>query len=307
MSSQPMNARTLSDPIGNYTMAGRSRHADFGIRSQDTALPNPVPHRHEYFQIHVNLAGHTRHMLGGVVRAIEPGTISFVQPYVVHFIPTVPGSRYFLINADTRFLYPGADLDPLDLDARAALEAPELAPFQVQEALDFHMEGEDLGEIERLCNGMVREDTARAFASTTLIRAALLRLIGLAGNRHGAAIRALANNAGPRVARRRTLSSLVKYLRSHLDQPISLRDAASAVHLSPTHLAHVIKNETGRTFLDLLSERRMRRAKELLVHSSLPLADVARRSGFPELSHFSRRFKQLSGITPSRFRAATQE
>jgi AraC-like DNA-binding protein len=300
-----MNART-SD-IGNYTMAGRSRHADFGIRDQDNALPNPVPHRHEYFQIHVNLEGSTRHVLGGVVRAIDPGTVSFVLPYAVHFIPTMPGSRYYLINADTRFLFPGLDLDPLDLDARAALQAPELAPFQTQEMLDFRMAGADLREIGALCLDMMREDAARGFASTTLIRAALLRLIGLAASRHAEAIQAVAREGGQRVMRRRALSSLVKYLRSHLDQPLSLQVAAKAVHLSPTHLAHVIKNETGRTFLDLLTERRMERAKELLAHSGLPLADVARRSGFSDLPHFSRRFKQLTGMAPGGFRRAAQE
>jgi AraC-like DNA-binding protein len=302
-----MNARADIDPIGNYTMAGRSCHADFGIRSEATALPNPVPHRHEYFQIHVNLTGVTRHLLGGVTRPIGPGTISFVQPYLVHFIPTVPASRYYLINADTRFLFPGNHLDPLDLDARAALDAPELAPFQAQELLDFVMEGDDLREIARLCEEMASRDAARGFASTTLIRAALLRLIGLAADRYGTEIRALAGSGEPRTARRRSLSNLIKYLRSHLDRPISLQDAAAAVHLSPTHLAHVIKNETGRTFLDLLSERRMERARELLAHSSLPLADVGRRCGFPDVAHFSRRFKQLCGLAPGRFRRAAQE
>jgi len=299
-----MNARA---EIGNYTMAGRSRHVDFGVRDQDSALPNPAPHRHEYFQIHINLSGRTRHILGGTIRPIEPGTVSFALPYVVHYIPTILGSRYYLINADTRFLFPGLDLDPLDLDERAALHAPELAPFQVQEMLDFPMDGAALDEIERLCLEMALEDAVRGFASTTLIRAALLRLIGLVAARHAAAIEQCALRGGQRGRSRRTLSSLVKYLRSHLEQPVSLQDAADAVHLSPTHLAHVIKNETGRTFLDLLTERRIERAKELLAHSGLPLADVARRSGFLEMSHFSRRFKQLTGLTPGGFRQAAQE
>lgn len=297
---------TFADPIGNYTMAGRSRNADFGIRDQDNVLPNLVPHRHEYFQIHINLSGHTRHLLGGVIRPIEPGTLSFVQPYLVHFIPTVPGSRYFLINADTRFLYPGSDLDPLDLDTRAAAEAPELAPFQAQELLDFRMDGQRLAEIEGLCVAMAREDAARGFASTTLIRGALLRMIGLVGERYGDAIRAATNDNGIRLARRRMLSSLVKYLRRHLEQPVSLRDAARAVHLSPTHLAHVVKNETGRTFLDLLTERRMERARELLIHTDLSVDQVGHRAGFPALSHFSRRFKQLTGMSPGQFRRLAQ-
>jgi transcriptional regulator GlxA family with amidase domain len=51
----------------------------------------------------------------------------------------------------------------------------------------------------------------------------------------------------------------------------------------------------------------MERARELLAHSSLPLADVGRRCGFPDVAHFSRRFKQLCGLAPGRFRRAAQE
>lgn len=51
--------------FSNYRMAERASHPDFGIRSQDTALPNPAPHRHEYLQIHVQLEGSTRHFLHG--------------------------------------------------------------------------------------------------------------------------------------------------------------------------------------------------------------------------------------------------
>lgn len=287
-------------------MADRSRNADFGIRDQDNALPNPVPHRHQYFQIHVNLTGRTRHFLKGVVRPIEPGTLSFVQPYVVHFIPTMPGSRYFLINADTRFLYPGADVDPLDLDRRAALEAPALAPFQVQALMEFRVDGHCLREVERLCEQMALEDEARGFASTTLIHSALLRLVGLVADRYGQQIRAVAGADRPRMLRQRTLSDLMKYMRRQLEHPLSLQDAARVVHLSPTHLAHVIKNETGRTFLDLLTERRMERARELLVHTSLAIDAVGQRSGFPLLSHFSRRFKQCTGMTPSQYRRLAQ-
>ncbi|HEX2199175.1 MAG TPA: helix-turn-helix transcriptional regulator, partial [Burkholderiales bacterium] len=276
------------------------------IRDQDNALPNPVPHRHQYFQIHVNLAGRTHHFLSGVVRSIEPGTLSFVQPYIAHFIPTVQDSRYFLINADSRFLFPGADFDPLDLNIRASLEVPELAPFQVQELLEFRLDGDCLREVERLCQEMAREDKARGFASTTLIRAALLRLVGLVGERYGNQIRAAAGWEMPHTVRRRTLSDLVKYLRRNLENPLSLKDAARAVRLSPTHLAHVIKKETGRTFLDLLTERRMERARELLVHTSLTIDEVGQRSGFPQLSHFSRRFKQLIGMAPGQFRRSTQ-
>src|ERR1700749_4194233 len=84
--------------IVNYTMSERATHEDFSVRNQDDALPNLLPHRHEYFQIHVQLRGTTTHYLGAITRKVEPGTLCFIPPYKLHFLPTVADSEYFLIN-----------------------------------------------------------------------------------------------------------------------------------------------------------------------------------------------------------------
>lgn len=49
-------------------------------------------------------------------------------------------------------------------------------------------------------------------------------------------------------------------------------------------------------------QRRMTVAKELLMHSTLPLTEIALRCGFHSASHFSNRFRQLHGVAPSAWR-----
>lgn len=289
--------------IYNYTMAERTRHDDFGIRNQASALPNPVPHRHDYFQIHINLTGSTQHYLGATVRPIVPGTISFVLPYRVHFLPTVPGATYYLINASQSYLLPGVDSDPLDLEDVSIERAPELAPFKYQEFLDFTLEGEDLASIARLCAAMMRENEGRGPGATVLIRAHLLECIGIVCRRYGGELWSLAERRVTTAARRDALIRLTQYIRDNFDRHLSLTDAAEAVNLSPTYLAHLIKKETGKTFLELLTQRRLERAKELIAHTALPIAAIAEQSGFSDLAYFTRRFKQLTGVSPSRFRA----
>lgn len=295
--------RTGTD-ILNYTMSERATHSDFSVRNHVDALPNPVPHRHEYFQIHVQLTGATTHYIGSVTRPVEPGTVCFIPPYRLHFIPTVPNSEYYLINTTQSFLLPGLDVDPLDLEDVSIEQAPELAPFKYQEYLDFTFSGDELDTIAALCRSMMQESAERGPGSTVLCRAYLHQCVGLACRKFGKELWHLAEQRVSNAARRETMTRLGHFLRANFDKQASLTDAAAAVDLTPTYLAHLVKKETGKTFLELLTERRLDRAKELMMHTALPIARIAEMAGFADFAYFTRRFKQLTGVSPSRFRAA---
>jgi len=296
-------ASWLASEIVNYTMSERATHGDFSVRNQDNALPNLHPHRHEYFQIHVQLRGATTHYIGAATRPVTPGTLCFIPPYKLHFIPTVAGSEYYLINATQAFLVPGLDVNPLDLEDVSIEQAPELAPFKYQEYLDYTFEGDELDTIAGLCRAMSKESAERGPGSIVLCRAYLHQCVGLVCRRFGPALWNLAEQRVSTAARRETLSRLGHFLRANFDKHVSLTDAAEAVGLTPTYLAHLVKKETGKTFLELLTERRLDRAKELMLHSSLPIARIAEMAGFSDFAYFTRRFKQLTGVNPSRFRA----
>jgi AraC-like DNA-binding protein len=292
--------------VVNYTMSERATHSDFSVRNQDDALPNLLPHRHEYFQIHVQLSGATTHYLGAVTRRVEPGTLCFIPPYKLHFIPTVPDSEYYLINTTQSFMLPGLNVDPLDLEDVSNEQAPELAPFKYQDYLDFTLDGEDLEAVRTLCRSMLTENAERGPGSIVLCRAYLLQSIGIVCRRFGRMLWHLAEKRVSTAARRETLSRLGHYLRANFDKQVSLTAAAEEVGLTPTYLAHLVKKETGKTFLELLTERRLDRAKELILQSSLPIARISEMSGFSDFAYFTRRFKQLTGVSPSRFRAGAR-
>lgn len=292
--------------IANYTMADRATHADFSVRNQDDALPNLQPHRHEYFQLHVQLRGSTKHFIGSVTRDVQPGTICFIPPYKVHFIPTVADSEYYLINATQSFMLPGLDVDPLDLEDVSIETAPELAPFKYQQYLDFRFPPDEMDVLRQLCDSMFRESRERQPGSTVLCRAYLHQCIGLVCRRFGQSLWHLAEQRVSRTARRETISRLGHFLRANFDRHVSLASAAEEVGLTPTYLAHLVKKETGKTFLELLTERRLDRAKELILQSSLPISRIAEMAGFSDFAYFTRRFKQITGFSPSRYRASVR-
>ena len=92
------------------------------------------------------------------------------------------------------------------------------------------------------------------------------------------------------------------YRRAHCDGHLSLSDVADHVYVSQWHLSKLINRHAGQSFFDLLSRMRVDRAKTLLTDSSLRIHDVAERSGFSDVAHFSKSFKRLTGMTPGEYR-----
>lgn len=293
----------MSRAIKTYSMAERAAGPDFGIRSEASVTRIAEAHRHEYFQIQLNLAGDTQHHVAATVRPLGPGYLSFVLPYRVHRVPHPPGSKFYVLSFNLRFLRPELDVDPLDLEDVPLERAPELAPFLFQEYLDFQLQGDELAGARAACERMAAENAHRRYCSLEIIRGHLLLLIGAVCRRYEEEIVALAARQAQRTSRRDALARVVRHVRENLARRISLVDAAAAVDLSPNYLAHLIKKETGKTFTDLITERRMEKAQELLAHTTLRISEIAAAVGFEDEAYFARRFRQRFQQAPRDYRS----
>ena len=86
------------------------------------------------------------------------------------------------------------------------------------------------------------------------------------------------------------------------DPEISLNAVAREVSVSPSHFSTIFSQEAGRTFIEYLTEARIRRAQELLKTSSLRSSEIAYRVGYKDPHYFSYIFKANTGCTPTEFR-----
>lgn len=89
----------------------------------------------------------------------------------------------------------------------------------------------------------------------------------------------------------------------HVGSPLSLRDVAREVGLSPGHLTTVVRRRTGRTVGEWIIERRMAEARALLSGTDLPVATVARRVGVGDAGYFARLFRRTYGVSPRAWRS----
>jgi AraC-like DNA-binding protein len=102
----------------------------------------------------------------------------------------------------------------------------------------------------------------------------------------------------------RLLADVFEVIERRYPEPLSLRDVAAALSLTPGHLTTTVRRKTGRTVQDWITERRLTEARRLLAETDLPVAEVGRRTGFPDPGYFARTFRRQHGVPPRDWRPA---
>ncbi|MDB5980151.1 MAG: AraC family transcriptional regulator [Pseudomonas sp.] len=292
-----------SPRVPTYGMQQRSERPDFYIRDQRSRSAEPSPHRHEYFQIQINLGGDTVQYIGNVERPFPRNALAFILPHRIHFIPHPEDGNFVIINFDQNFLLPHLQCSPLDLEDVSITQAPELSPFRFQEHLDFILDTSDFEEIISLLERMRRLDCDREFGTREYLKGCLLQLIATVCQRYAEPLMALASKNAAQVSRRNSLARMTEYVRKNLADPdLDLKKVAAATFLSPNYLTHWLRKETGKSFSELMLERRMHLARTLLLNGDKAVGEIARLCGFADEAYFSRRFRQAHGLPPGQFR-----
>lgn len=105
---------------------------------------------------------------------------------------------------------------------------------------------------------------------------------------------------------RKALATFEK-LKNHLDfnfaELITRENTAAAFKLSPSYVSGLFRAVAGQSFQDYLAECRIARAKLLLANTDLPVKAVAEACGFHGEVYFVRRFREIVGLPPGKYRA----
>ncbi len=92
------------------------------------------------------------------------------------------------------------------------------------------------------------------------------------------------------------------YIKQNYEKKVTIDEIAQVVYLSPCYLSRIFKQSLGCTLMEYLTQIRVEKAKMLLRNPKYNIMQVAEGSGFEDPGYFTRVFKKIEGITPSRFK-----
>lgn len=104
-----------------------------------------------------------------------------------------------------------------------------------------------------------------------------------------------------------TIEQVLEHIRKTPLNEVTLHETAQKVHVNPSYLSQLFKQQLNKKFIDYLTELRIQEGKHLLLHTTLRMSEIADRVGYGDVAYFSNNFKKMTGCTPSEFRRSAKE
>ncbi|MDR6197644.1 AraC family transcriptional activator of pobA [Siphonobacter sp. BAB-5404] len=252
--------------------------------------------RRAYYKISL-IQGASRAEYADKVIEIEKNALLFATPKVpYHWVPTGEGlSGNFCIFTDA-FL----------IKSKSGVELDELPIFQAGGFPVFQLEDDQAKDILLIFNKMKQEIASNYAFKYDLLRTYVIELIHYGQKLQPATVSQPAQTATTRVS-----SLFVELLERQFpiespNQKLSLRSAkdyAERLSIHVNHLNKALKESTGKTTTDMISNRIIQEAKLLLKQTDWNISEIAYSLGFEEVAHFSNFFKKQTSFTPVAFRS----
>lgn len=265
---------------------------EFGCITESHSRPLPY-HRNEGFEFVYVISGHYRWELeSGKMLDVKGKQFSMTLPYVIHrgYLDHInPGTILFIVfDPDdpafaklTRISGENAEIVGKKLEKQGNCTA------QGSAALDLSANSLVLKLTKEL------QDTDKKQVGEALLINNILQFLLLS-------IDAMVEKN--EMLHEHPLSSLMDYIESHIDEPLSIAALEKVSGWGRTYLFHLFRSHIGQTPNDYTQSLRCDRAREMLEVSDKPIIEIALDLGFSSSQYFSRVFRKYSGLSPSEYR-----
>jgi len=255
---------------------------------------NSTPHKHDYFVIVWIIIGSGTHLIDLEKYNIRDNTIYCISPGQIHLLEAVPDSLGYVISFTPEFLSLSDENYAL-LYQSGLFHSYGGAPF-----MDVTTEMQE--ELETAVKMMEKE-----FSNYYLLRAEILRgylkifLIYLA--RHLAEEKREEQHSG----NIHLMKRFTELLENNFIHKKMVADYAAELVVTPNYLNEVIKKVSGMPASEHIRQRVILEAKRKAVYSQASMKEIAYSLGFEDGAHFSKYFKNATGMNFSDFKRSLQQ
>ncbi len=99
-----------------------------------------------------------------------------------------------------------------------------------------------------------------------------------------------------------TFNSTIEYIDRHFDEELNVTSLANQFYISPSYFSHLFKARANKSVIEYINEVRIHHAKSYLEKEDISIRDIAGLVGFSDINYFSRKFKAVTGMTPTEYK-----
>jgi len=167
----------------------------------------------------------------------------------------------------------------------------------------FHTKGEVWKEIKKVCGEMETENRSRKLGRYFMVKSLMERLLILIAREQYEVDSLIQGEIFEYSKTEEVPIKLAAYLEEHFAEKISLDQIAEELYLSPFYISKLFKAKMGESPIHYLIRIRLEQAKIMLENEEkLGISQVAKRVGYDDAYHFSKLFKKMYGVAPSKIR-----
>jgi len=278
----------------------RLRRRDFfpDTRTQIAVRQMPVqpdvgPHRHDFAELVIVLAGRAVHVTEGTRHRVQAGDVLFINSSRSHAYEETRGLN--LANIMMREdLLREAEKELGSLPGYHALFTLEPMRWRQREFTShLRLNGLDLRRVAGWLDSLKEETEKPAQGGRLLARCWLLLIAGLLARRYS-------KDAADSPHLEMRLGRVLSWIGQNFHGPVKVTDLALQAAMSERTFLRRFREATGFSPVDYVIRARIHHAMELLDNRppGLLITEIASRCGFEDSNYFARQFRKLTGFTP---------
>lgn len=252
-------------------------------------------HYHNAYEIYFLISGTRRQLVDHSIHDIKRGDLILIPKGVIHKTTPLDKNSHtrYVINFSDEFAVPleqflGPDV-LVQTFTHVKLSVPEHRFDYVLSLFDKMNDEYNAVASDNFSAALIRGYMAELFAFICRTNRSLATAERIESERIGAILEP-------------SIQQAAQYISEHFREDISLADVAAQAYMSGSYFSRKFKKITGLNFSEYLTSTRIKAADDLLLQTSLSIAEIAASCGFGDANYFGDIFKKHKGMSPTKYR-----
>lgn len=263
-----------------------------------TAFAIVEDHTHEFLEMQYIVSGKAVHKIAGHSYEVDKGSLLFVNFGQAHSYVCSEPLTYVNILIQPEFI--SSELIDSDnaLDMLAISLFEDFAGEDIHIKPHIHFDGSEVIDVEKMLDDMLSEYYAKQIGYRTALKGLLQYLLVLVFRK----FRASDENLSVINHMQRITPEILRYIEDNCFEKLSVSDLAKRCYYNTSYFSRIFKECYGMPLISYIQKKRIDEAVRLLRETDVSVEEICRRVGYSEKKHFYKKFRELTGTTPSAFR-----